>query len=255
MEQELWDKMTKFTPLSTMTNFEKHPNLKKLEENIWVIPNFISEEDREKLMNCATSVPEEEWWITDRSWWNGKFLVPDGDQTFDQVVAKLKVDVREYLPDDVYLGAFGSIHRLIEGQGMFIHTDNPTEKRDLIDDDGNKIGETDGVNNYCILAMVVYLNDFNGGEIFFPQIGFEYKANAGDLLLFPGTGKEYDHGVRPLASGPNRYITTGFGYDQKVERLKEMQYVFEDVETGDLLNVEPSKLVKEAKASMIKNED
>jgi hypothetical protein len=73
-------------------------------------------------------------------------------------------------------------------------------------------------------------------ETFFPNIGFQYKANAGDLLIFPGAGKEYDHGVRPVSSGPIRYIVTGFGYDQKVELLKTMQYVFEDPETGKLLN-------------------
>lgn len=254
MDQELWDKMTKFTPLSKMTKLEDHPNLEKVQENIWVIHDFISEEDRSALVEVATSVPESDWWLTDRYWWSGKYLVPES-RKFDSLTNRLKIKCKEWINEDIYIGAFGSIHRLSEGQGMFIHTDNPTEKRNLYDDNGEVVRETEGVNNYCILAMVIYLSDFNGGEIFFPQIGFEYKAKAGDMLVFPGTGKEYDHGVRPLKSGPNRYIVTGFGYDPKVKRLKELQYVYENVETGELKDIEPSKLVKEAKASMIKNED
>ena len=254
MDQALWDKMTKFTPLSKMTTLENHPNLEKLQDNIWVIHDFISEKDRELLLNVATSADESEWWITDRYWWSGKYFVPES-KVFDNVTKDLKIKCREWINQDIYIGAFGSIHRLTEGQGMFIHTDNPTEKRNLYDDDGNVVRETEGVNNYCILAMVIYLSDFNGGEIFFPQIGFEYKAKAGDMLVFPGTGKEYDHGVRPLAPGPNRYIVTGFGYDPKVQVLKENQYVYEDPKTGNFKNVEPSKLVKDAKNLISRNED
>jgi hypothetical protein len=54
---------------------------------------------------------------------------------------------------------------------MFIHTDNPTEPRELKDDDGQVVGSTEGHNNYCILAMVLYHNDFKGGNLFFPNLG------------------------------------------------------------------------------------
>lgn len=251
MDQELWDKMTKFTPLNKLTNFENHPDLQKVEENIWVIPNFISEEDRKVYINYVNSLPEEEWWKQNRNWWVGKYISIENSEEIKSLSQKLQDKVKEYLPDEVYLGAFGSIHRLTEGQGMFIHTDNPTEERELLDENNEQIGQTSGHNNYCILAMVLYLNDFNGAELYFPRLNnFEYKANAGDLVLFPGTGREYDHGVRPLLSGPNRYITTGFGYDQGAKKLKEARYVFEDAKTGELVEVEPNLVTNDPEEAM-----
>lgn len=251
MDQELWDKMTKFTPLNKLTNFEQHPDILKIEENIWVVPNFITEEERNVYMNYVSKLPEEEWWKQNKNWWVGKYISIQNATEIRELSAVLTERVKKYLPEDIYLGAFGSIHRLKEGQGMFIHTDNPTDTRDLLDEHGEKIGETSGHNNYCILAMVVYLNDFNGAELYFPRLNnFEYKANAGDLVLFPGTGLEYDHGVRPLKAGPNRYITTGFGYDQRVEPLKKAQYVFEDVKTGERVEVDPNLVLNDPKIAM-----
>jgi hypothetical protein len=251
MEQELWDKMTKFTPLNKLTNFEKHPDLIKIEENIWVIPNFITKEERQVYLDYVEQLPEEEWWKQNRNWWVGKYISIENSKELTNIATVLFNRVKEYLPEDIYLGAFGSVHRLKEGQGMFIHTDNPTEERELLNEHGEKIGETHGHNNYCILAMVVYLNDFNGAELYFPRLNnFEYKANAGDLVLFPGTGVEYDHGVRTLLPGPNRYITTGFGYDKRVEPLKQSRYVFEDVKTGEKVDVDPNLVSNDPEQAM-----
>jgi hypothetical protein len=251
MEQELWDKMTKFTPLEKLTKANINDVVNKVEENIWVIPNFISEKEREVYLNYVKDLPEEEWWKQNRNWWVGKYISIENSENLKNIANSLSDRVKEYLAEDVYLGAFGSVHRLTEGQGMFIHTDNPTDTRDLINEHGEKIGETSGHNNYCILAFVLYLNDFNGAELYFPRLNnFQYKAKAGDLVMFPGTGEEYDHGVRPLLPGSNRYITTGFGYDQRVESLKKAQYVFEDVKTGEPVEVEPNLVVNDPEEVM-----
>jgi len=251
MEKELWDKMTQFTPLSKLTKLDNNPNVIKIEENIWIIKNFISEEERKIYLDYIDTLPEEEWWKQNRNWWVGKYVSVENSKQIKEMSQILCDRVEQYLADDVYLGAFGSIHRLTEGQGMFIHTDNPTDTRDLLNEHGEKIGETSGHNNYCILAMVVYLNDFNGAELYFPRLNnLQYKANAGDLVLFPGTGPEYDHGVRELLPGPNRYITTGFGYDKRVESLKKAKYVFEDVKTGEKVEVEPNLVVNDPEEAM-----
>lgn len=251
MEKEFWDKMTKFTPLNKLTNFEQHPDLVKIEENIWVIPNFITEEERKIYLKYIEELPEEEWWKQNRDWWVGKYISIENAPQVKFLAQTLSDRLKNYCVNDLYLGTFGSIHRLKEGQGMFIHTDNPTEKRPLYDEHNNQVGETGGHNNYCVLAVVLYLNDFNGAELYFPRLNnFEYKANAGDLVLFPGTGVEYDHGVRTLLPGPNRYITTGFGYDEKVKKLKEAKYVFENTETGEFIDVEPNLVINNPEEAM-----
>lgn len=59
-------------------------------------------------------------------------------------------------------------------------------------------------------AAVLYINDdYNGGEVFFSKFGLELKPPAGSLIIFPGTEK-YEHGVRPVQSGPVRYVIPTF---------------------------------------------
>jgi hypothetical protein len=250
MDKELWQKMTEYTPLSITTNFNNHPNIIKIEENIWVIKNFISQETIDKYLNYINNIKEETWWERNKDWWVGKYIMIDQHSALSKESDYVIKLFKQWIPNNVYVGAFGSIHRLSEGQGMFIHTDNPTEKRELYDENKNIVGMTGGHNNYCILAAVLYLSDFNGGELFFPEIGIDYKGNPGDLVVFPGTGKRYDHGVRPVKPGPVRYITTGFGYDLRVKDLKEKQYVFEDPKNGEMVVIEPSKVMNNVEEAM-----
>lgn len=54
-------------------------------------------------------------------------------------------------------------------------------------------------------ATVIYLNDnYEGGEIFFPNQNFVYKPKLGDAVIFPCGGSEYMHGVNEVVSG-DRY--------------------------------------------------
>lgn len=217
MDQKLWDQMTKPTPLFKMVNEQLLPNVKKIEENIWVISNFISEEDRKFCIDYAESLEEEAWWGK-KQWWKGKIVSLEENTPVKMLTQKLSNQFQEYLFKDVFVGnrLFGSLHRLVEGQSMFLHTDNATEVRDYKDENGNVVGQTSGDNNYCILAIILYLSDFNGGELHFPRLKIKYKASPGDLVIWSGAGENYDHEVLPVLPGPHRYITTGFGYSKHV---------------------------------------
>lgn len=55
---------------------------------------------------------------------------------------------------------------------------------------------------WIIFSTVVYLNDdYQGGEIYFPNHGVEIRPRAGDMIIFPSGGHEYFHGVKPITSG------------------------------------------------------
>jgi hypothetical protein len=72
-----------------------------------------------------------------------------------------------------------------------------------------------------IFSSVLYLNDdFEGGEIYFPNLGnFTYKPKQGNMIIFPTESYEEDfkyddaygfkhlHGIRLIESG-NRYTLT-----------------------------------------------
>lgn len=51
------------------------------------------------------------------------------------------------------------------------------------------------------IATLIYLNDdYEGGQIYFPDLGLEYKPKAGDLVMFPDN-PQFVHGVKPIISG------------------------------------------------------
>jgi hypothetical protein len=65
------------------------------------------------------------------------------------------------------------------------------------------------------LTSVLYFNDeFEGGEIYFPDFDFIYKPKMGSAIFFPTFTKEsaYEHGVTEITSG--RRYTIGAWYTQ-----------------------------------------
>ncbi len=56
------------------------------------------------------------------------------------------------------------------------------------------------------IATLIYINDdYEGGEIYFPDYDIEIKPGPGDLLTFPDN-PSFVHGVKPIISG-TRYTT------------------------------------------------
>ena len=85
------------------------------------------------------------------------------------------------------------IQRITQGNGLDEHLD----KSDL-EEQENSVG------------VAIYLNDnFDGGEIYYPNLGISYKPLRGALICHPGTAK-YMHGVNKVL-GNDRYILSSYG--------------------------------------------
>ncbi len=53
-------------------------------------------------------------------------------------------------------------------------------------------------------STIIYLNDpkdYEGGLIYFPNQGFEYKPKKYSAVFFPSAGSEYIHGITKIESG------------------------------------------------------
>lgn len=54
----------------------------------------------------------------------------------------------------------------------------------------------------CKYSSVVYFDDdYDGGEIYFPNINKSYHPSAGSMVLFPQSDERYMHGVKEVQSG------------------------------------------------------
>jgi hypothetical protein len=196
---------------SKLDNIKNVNGFEQIHENIWVIHNFITIEERNFYINLAESANEEEWWKREKGWWNGKFLpVPKESDIPEGIVKRLKAIISD---EDYWVwGSPRSVHRIKPGEKMFLHADNPNEKS--------------GLNNWVDLSFVLYHNEFNGGEIIYPELNVEYHPLPGDLLMHPGS-QNYLHGTKEVLPGPTRYNSTMWAYDNRAKKLHEEGLVFE----------------------------
>lgn len=62
-------------------------------------------------------------------------------------------------------------------------------------------------------GCVLYLNEeYEGGEIYFPNQSTELRMKANTLAFFPGDA-EFLHGVNPITTGIRYTLSTFWGYD------------------------------------------
>jgi hypothetical protein len=169
-------------------------NVEQIDDNIFVLHNFISQEESNQYLSIIDLVNEEDWWKENGGWYKGKYLyVGDHKEIQDtskEIVTRFK---NTFENGHTYLyGNPVSIHRMLPGEEMFLHADFP---------------ELDNASEEVVLFnTAIYHNDVLGGEIFYPEIGIEYHPRQGDVVLHPGTTK-YKHSVKPVKDKP-RYIST-----------------------------------------------
>jgi hypothetical protein len=93
------------------------------------------------------------------------------------------------------------------GQDVAVHTDVVNVEcaiRDIEVDEYSDVKKVD--KDMAYLSYIVYINDnYEGGEIFYPEYDFVYKPKAGDLVVHD---VNIVHGVSRITSG-NRITFTG----------------------------------------------
>lgn len=160
--------------------------------------NFVSSEDLATIVEYATSFPEG---FTEYGNAEKEFMVNilnDGPnvQQVRNILSSHDKKVYDYLNsnyDEIFENYVEMIHiaRFVEGYGMHEHFDENKPKD---------------------IATLLYLNDdYEGGEIYFPDYDIYIKPKAGDLVTFPDN-PNFVHGVRPISSGVRftapRWFTT-----------------------------------------------
>jgi hypothetical protein len=154
--------------------------------DIFVVENFLTKETLtyfdEKIKNAK--------WDLEQQWYPWSFNVEKIDQDVtDRIINRI-----QSLFENQY-SWMGShiIQRIKDGSGMDLHLD----KSD-VEEQNNSVG------------IAIYINDnFDGGEIHYPNLGISYKPVRGSLICHPGSA-EYTHGVNKTI-GNDRYILSSYG--------------------------------------------
>ena len=194
--------------------FTDNPNLEQIAEQVWIYRNFITEEENETIMRLMRE--------HEASYKNSKDAFVFKDQYIDWYKDKTGPSMPELKPIWDRLSAMLYPEHYIHPQlfvnvmrpgdeGMFVHADSPGMNME------HELTQLDRWSTCCRLShgVVAYLGDYEGGEIFYPNIESDgrIKDRPGDPedclevnvrprdVAIHGATHPWEHGVRKITSG------------------------------------------------------
>jgi hypothetical protein len=179
-------------------------------ENIVELENFLTPEERKTLTDFAmnnkvwdlteTHVDEDGLVLYDANIWADRVATHSSLMKSDpsililieDMIKRLKVQVDKFFDVDVRETG-PAIVRWPIGARQEPHADKEFHI-------GEERGRPNDFPYYDIASLFYFNDDYEGGELYFPVQGIEFKPKAGAAYFFPGD-RHYVHGVRPVKSG------------------------------------------------------
>jgi len=180
--------------------------------------NFMTPEELAFLSNEARNIKiwdvtethynEEGTVIYDHSYWENRVATtgslwqnnPEIVPVIDELVKRLKIEVDEFFGVDAFPTS-PAIVRWLPGQLQMPHADKELHE-------GENAGKPNDFPWYDISGLFYLNDDYEGGELYFPLQGIQFKPKAGGAYFFPGD-KNFIHGVTEITSGI-RYVIPFF---------------------------------------------
>jgi hypothetical protein len=184
-------------------------------KNIKIIHNFVELEDLKKIQDFLPNInkwmdagenqyAEDGTCTYNASYWQNR-------QCSGEILSKINIEI-------YYL-----INKYIDKMKMFLEKEYKVqlysrppviirwfaglEQKPHADKQLNN-GSPNPFPTYDLNSLIYYNNDFEGGELYYPQYGLEIKPKPGLAVAHPGD-INYLHGVKIVTSG-ERYTTPSF---------------------------------------------
>jgi hypothetical protein len=179
-------------------------------DNIVALENFMTEEE---IVSLDTFIRKNQHWdvtethynddgtvIYDSDYWKDRVATYDTirktsneiPEIIEGMVARLKIEVDKYFEVNA-VPTSPAMVRWLPGQLQMPHADKE------LHEEPNR-----GIPNdfpYYDIAGLFYINDdYEGGELYFPIQGIQFKPKRGAAYFFPGD-MNYIHGVTKIESG------------------------------------------------------
>ena len=159
-----------------MLNLENSITLGK---DIYVFHNFISKEECLNIIKEINSIPESKW--------EGRFN--EGGQGYEVAhspmsqIEDLRNRLIAILDKDVNLGSSSVPTRMKKGYVGTHHSDNSDFLKVVEASKYLKNGEEFYMKENSLAGLIMYFNEFEGGEIYYSNQDICYYPKAGDLVI------------------------------------------------------------------------
>lgn len=178
--------------------------------NIVSLDHFITGEELYKLNsfirgNTVWDVTETQYndngtVIYDSNYWEDRVITqrnidkvdPKINNIINGMVHRLKIKVDDFFQVDA-LPTPPAMVRWLPGQLQMPHADKELHS-------GPDAGKPNDFPWYDLAGLFYINDDYEGGELYFPNQGIQFKPKAGSAYFFPGD-MNYIHGVTEVKSG------------------------------------------------------
>lgn len=152
-----------------------------LGKDIYLYKNFLSEKELEEYNNEILNLSENDWaqgdWSLDSeiNWmWYSRPV---------EKLLNLRKKISSMLSDGMFLGESQWFIKMLNGATWGEHADS-YDFKEIIEKSKNYIeGQPFIEESVPLWGLIVYFNNFEGGEIYYPSQGIEYHPKAGDLII------------------------------------------------------------------------
>lgn len=173
-------------------------------DNIFVYKNFMSDEECDAIMKDILDLPDDSWETPFLA--TAKNYYANGRQT--ESIRAVKKRIAALMDKDCYATPGGRASKLLKGASRRAHADIDQFKDVLEASEKYVDGEEFDLADLITYGTIIYFNDFEGGEVFYPeQNNLEYKPVKGDLVVH-GAEEKCKHGVKEILSDV-RYFSVG----------------------------------------------
>jgi hypothetical protein len=190
----------------------------KSAEMIQARENFMTSEELDFLSNAAKNISvwdvtethynDEGTVIYDSTYWENRVATsntldlndPKINPMITELQRRLKLEVDKFFNIDAWATST-AIVRWLPGQLQMPHADKELHE-------GDNAGKPNDFPWYDIAGLFYLNDDYEGGELYFPNQEIQFKPKAGAAYFFPGD-LNYIHGVTEIKSGI-RYVIPFF---------------------------------------------
>ncbi len=182
----------------------------KLSDQVYEIQNFITKEELDQVTQFLSLRDESDWNASDVQYdfWKDKVL-----------------DRKFIFPDSKFMDFYSRICNLFSGKVEVTGINVQRYKKD--DALGEHTDDHDGhrLNNQKVFyGAVLYYNDnYEGGELKYPDLDIIHKPKKGSLVLHGGG---ILHGTTPVKNDATRYMSTVFVKHQVGEEVYLNKEIF-----------------------------
>ena len=162
---------------------------------IYEIEDFVTVEQQEKVLEYCASLKDSDWFSDDK-------YVSDffKNKIFDKITLDAISEIDEKiktLVHDCYMLHPVNLIRHLENDFMYPHTDDHKDNE-----------QANERKTYSRYGLIIYYNDdYQGGELVYPNLGIVHKPKARSLLIHSG---KHLHGTSKVIGNLPRYCSTTF---------------------------------------------